>query len=369
VTNSRKGAQSPSPNADGPHEAEATVSARMLWPLLRALRESPAHIRRVLSEHELREVDVRNPELRLPARVCYDAYARAAALTGNAAFGLHAGAHARPSDLGLIHYLALSSQNLRQVVTLGTRYAALLCDELTLSLDESASDSHVRFAAAGAPPVVMDALAAGLARTIGARLDLDAPSIAGSRQRLPLKALHVAHARPPYAAQYEKLFGLEPVFRADHYAFVLPHEALDAPLLHADAEVREQLEQKAAELLRNRTAHRTWTARVYRVVREAVHEGQPTISDIARLLGTSRATLNRRLAHEQTTFSDILGRVRVDLGTHYLRTSSLSIAEISHALGFSEVAAFHRAFKRWTSENPGDYRERHRAGTRESPDK
>ena len=293
-----------------------SVSARLLCAALRALRESPTHIRRVLGEHELREADVRNPELRLPARVCYDAYARAATLTNNAGFGLLAGAHARPSDLGLIHYLALSSQSLRQVVTLGARYAALLSRRAGLiALDEGGADAHVRFAAAGAPPVVMDALAVGLARTIGARLDLDVPSAAGARKRLPLKALHIAHARPAYAAQYEKLFGVEPVFRTDHYAFVLPHEALDAPLLHADAEVREQLEQKATELLRNRTAHRTWTARVYRVVRQAVHEGQPTVRTSPGSSAPAAPRSNRRLAQEQTTFADILGRVRVDLGT------------------------------------------------------
>ncbi len=104
-----------------------------------------------------------------------------------------------------------------------------------------------------------------------------------------------------------------------------------------------------------------------RVIRKTLPSGQPTVAGVAKVLGTRRATLNRRLANEQTTFSELLGRVRVDLGTHYLRSSSLSIAEISHALGFSEVAAFHRAFKRWTSENPGDFRERERRSRGNGP--
>jgi AraC-like DNA-binding protein len=350
-------------------EGEGDVSSRLLWPLLRVFHDEPALIRRVLAEHDLTADDIQSPELRIPSSVCYDIYARAAQHRGAPGLGLRAGALARPSDLGLLHYLARSSATLREVVTLGTRYAPLLLDVLELSMITQDSLVHLRFAVPGAPPLVMDALAAGLARTMGAQLDLDieATHRATSPRRLPLVALHVAHARPSYAADYERVFGLAPMFGRDHYAFVLPSALLDAPLLHADAEVRAHLEQKAAELLRTRTVDKPWTTRVLRIVRQSLPNGQPTVSSIAKRLGTSRATLNRRLADEQATFSDLLGRVRVDLGTHLLRSSSLSIAEISHALGFSEVAAFHRAFKRWTSENPGDYRDRERRAQADGP--
>ncbi len=35
-----------------------------------------------------------------------------------------------------------------------------------------------------------------------------------------------------------------------------------------------------------------------------------------------------------------------------------SLSEISYMLGFSDVTAFHRAFKRWTDQTPREYRRR-----------
>ena len=43
---------------------------------------------------------------------------------------------------------------------------------------------------------------------------------------------------------------------------------------------------------------------------------------------------------------------------HQLCGTHLSIADIASALGFQETSAFHRAFKRWSGVQPGEYRRR-----------
>jgi AraC-like DNA-binding protein len=67
-------------------------------------------------------------------------------------------------------------------------------------------------------------------------------------------------------------------------------------------------------------------------------------------------TLQRRLTAEDVTFEDLVDRVRRDLAERHLSESALSIAEIGYLLGYSEPAAFHRAFKRWTGNTPQVFR-------------
>ena len=78
-------------------------------------------------------------------------------------------------------------------------------------------------------------------------------------------------------------------------------------------------------------------------------------------------TLRRRLEAEGTSYQGIKDELRRDAAIHHLCHSSLSIADIGSLLGFQEPSAFHRAFKKWSSVQPGEYRTRqaHAAERRE----
>ena len=45
-----------------------------------------------------------------------------------------------------------------------------------------------------------------------------------------------------------------------------------------------------------------------------------------------------------------------DLAERYLKEKTSAIGEIAFLLGFSDVRAFGRAFKRWTNVSPSEYR-------------
>lgn len=85
-------------------------------------------------------------------------------------------------------------------------------------------------------------------------------------------------------------------------------------------------------------------------------EPNPSVANIASLLHVSPRTLGRRLGHEGTTFKELLADLRRQLALRYVGSSDLGLAEIAFLLGFSQSAAFHRAFKRWTSQTPLEYR-------------
>ena len=81
------------------------------------------------------------------------------------------------------------------------------------------------------------------------------------------------------------------------------------------------------------------------------------VDALARKLGMSSRTLQRRLTEEGTTFRRLLNEVRRRLATTYLMTPGVGIAEVAFLLGFSDVPAFHRAFRAWTGQAPGAYRQ------------
>jgi AraC-like DNA-binding protein len=91
--------------------------------------------------------------------------------------------------------------------------------------------------------------------------------------------------------------------------------------------------------------------------------GGADLATLARRFGSSPRTLQRRLGEEGTSFQEVLDQVRSEAAERYLADSSLSCAEVGYLLGFSEPAAFHRAFKRWRGVTPKEYRSRTRSAS------
>jgi hypothetical protein len=80
----------------------------------------------------------------------------------------------------------------------------------------------------------------------------------------------------------------------------------------------------------------------------------------AAALGTSERSLQRRLAAAGVSYRQLLDVARKEAAERYLSDARLSIAEIAYLLGYSEAAAFNRAFRRWRHERPQVFRQRQR---------
>ena len=85
--------------------------------------------------------------------------------------------------------------------------------------------------------------------------------------------------------------------------------------------------------------------------------GPIRIGEVARALGYSRQTLYRRLKAEGATFEEVLESLRHRVALRLIR-EGLPVKEVAWRLGFSDAAAFSRAFKRWTGSSPSELRGR-----------
>jgi AraC-like DNA-binding protein len=113
---------------------------------------------------------------------------------------------------------------------------------------------------------------------------------------------------------------------------------------------------QVAEALGERQQERCFKREVEDAIEPMLADGEVGIDRVARALGMSRQTLYRRLKAEGTTFEEILEAKRRQLAIRYLGMDRISVKAAAYRLGFSEPAAFSRAFKRWTGVSPTDFR-------------
>ena len=96
--------------------------------------------------------------------------------------------------------------------------------------------------------------------------------------------------------------------------------------------------------------------RVEATLEPMLESGEVSLDKLAGELGMSRATLQRRLKAEGSSFEAILDGLRQRLARRYLRKENFSVKKTAYLLGFSDPAAFSRAFKRWTGQSPSELR-------------
>jgi AraC-like DNA-binding protein len=150
-------------------------------------------------------------------------------------------------------------------------------------------------------------------------------------------------------------------FLAPISSIALDGSLLDKQVSGADPVVEAAMLKYVAEV----TAHlpNNGTAgEVRRIVFESLESGEPPIEVVARRLGTTARTLQRRLHEEGTSFHQVLDEVRREVAVTHMRGRAATIDEVAFLLGFEKPSSFHRAFKRWTGVTPGEFRRQGASG-------
>jgi AraC-like DNA-binding protein len=168
--------------------------------------------------------------------------------------------------------------------------------------------------------------------------------------------VRLRHSAPRYADRYTTVLGCPVRFDAPRSEIVLSRATLDTPQPFVDEALWRVLKRRADELLVQERARELLHERVKQVLRHEVDLGSVNPSNIARRLGVSPRSLRRRLGDEGHSLSALADEVRRELALSELSNPEVPIKRIADRVGFSEVSAFHRAFKRWTGVTPARYR-------------
>jgi AraC-like DNA-binding protein len=160
---------------------------------------------------------------------------------------------------------------------------------------------------------------------------------------------------PTPVAPYEEFLGTR-LKRGTKHCVVFAAADATRTFLTSNEPLWAAFEPELRQRLADLDASVTTAKRVRAALLEGLPSGLITMEAIARKLGASKRTLQRRIESEGTNFQEILKETREALARYYLQKTSLPAAEISFLLGFDEPSSFYRAFRTWTGTTPESVR-------------
>jgi AraC-like DNA-binding protein len=171
--------------------------------------------------------------------------------------------------------------------------------------------------------------------------------------------VRVDFARPgPRSTDHEAFFGCPIRYGARKNLLVMRSSDLDRPFPGHNKEFLDLLTPALAAARMDVEVGSTFSEQVKAVLNRRLASGRPDVAKIARDLGTSERTLQRRITEEGATFRGLLADTRQELGEHLLSDSSISIDEVAILLGYRDTSSFYRAFKELQGVTPHNWRER-----------
>ena len=269
-------------------------------------------------------------------------------------FGMWLGRGMSLPALGVVGYVMQHAPDVGAALRCLERFNGLLGDGVGPAISER-GDAVVLHRVE--PPRVARLLSLSLAAPLGTVTLLR--ELAGLGPGEPI-AREVGFQHPPFPgetlAALEAAFACPLRFNDGEMRLVLPRALLARPLVSPNPGLFAYLERHAEALQARLGGTASLAARVRELLAARLRQGEPEQGAIARALGLSERTLQRRLQDEGVTFANLLDEVRADLGRMYLGDLQLAIFEVAFLLGYSEPSPFNRAFRRWTGQSPSDFR-------------
>jgi AraC-like DNA-binding protein len=175
---------------------------------------------------------------------------------------------------------------------------------------------------------------------------------------LELKRVDFTGDTPERVEKYEALFGCPLYFNQVNDLLYFDSACLAWPIVHTEHSLREFLRTAPYQLLmmENSADGNNLSAQVKAMIGHDFSEGFPGFETISSALNMSAPTLRRRLKREGTTFQKLKDAARCEAAKLCLDRPELSINEVALQMGFTDPSAFHRSFKKWTQQTPGQFR-------------
>lgn len=292
-----------------------------------------------------------NPDLRVPADNHYRLWEYAEQVTGNPGVGLQAGQVVDPERMGLVGYVFFNCDNLGQAVTQYVRLHRLINETVTLSFEQVGELAILTWQ----PDAPTHYCRQDMDRTLAAALSRTRHFIQPS---IHAEWAEIAHPQPAYAAEYEKLLGGPVQFGCPVTRLAFESRHLSHLIPHRNPYVYSAVLKQVNSVLARLQPKRSFGRKIRKLISMQMSTNRIDADSLAKQCHMSRQTLYRKLKKEGLGFHELVEQVRKDKALRYVAADQYALGEIAFLLGFSELSAFSRAFKRWTGIAPAQYRAR-----------
>ena len=338
--------------------AELTIGAGFGRALLELAVTKGADRDRLLAQSGIHSDDLSDQDIRIPMSRYVSLMRTAKAMCGDPALALHYGEAFDLSEFSIVGLLTHASETMGEAMVQINRYGRLVVEvdggdpggRFQFSRNRGQTGELWLTDTRANPNDFQELTESTFARmACRTRPFGDTPLI---------KEVYVTHPQPTYLAEYERIFRAPIHFSSDRNALLIDEAWTDVQISLSPRYVFGVFSEHAQALLQSLEKRQTTRGRVESLLMPILHKGDVGIESVAKKLGLSRQTLFRRLRAEGVSFERLLDDLRRELAQHYLSGQQVSVNETAYLVGFSEPAAFSRAFKRWTGISPKQARSR-----------
>lgn len=291
-----------------------------------------------------------DPNYRIPTPIANQLVQLALRLTGEPTLGFHLGTQMRISIHGFIGYAIMTAHDITDALILANRFIQLRMPFLQLFFSTFGSKATIQLQT----DVTLEPLRTEISIALIFGIISMGKAITGTN-----------YASGDIDFDFPKPEGFERFmakFPDHNFCFEQPHlilsfdkQYLGNKLVHADPIASQiAINQCEAELSALGERHRL-AMRVRDLLTNS-EQHYLSIEAVAERLHMSDRTLKRQLAAEGTSFSTLVDEVRYRHATSLLSRTDFTLEQIADELGYSDVANFSRAFKRWSGRSPSNWR-------------
>jgi len=266
--------------------------------------------------------------------------------TDNPYLSLDIGRSIPYQSLGILGYLLMNTKTLREMIEKFSVYQKLISEHLKFYFSDDGKFCKFAIYIDGnkkipVPSYHAEVHMSGILSILTGVL---------GRHIFPAQT-HFTGEKPSDCTKHRELFGDNISFGKEENALFFKKDELDIPVNNANQSMLDYFETQAANLLQEQE-NSSWFGRVEKEILKNIGDGGTSIELISSCLNVSVRTLQNYLKAEGKTFMQALTDVRRRLAGHYILNTKLDDASISALLGYSEVSAFYRAYKKWNKSTP-----------------